>query len=790
MSLADFSTQAELFSTAGLSASMFAPTDRYRLFAKLVYPRLVATRATLEKCYCLENGREALEPVLMLGASILEYLDGVPDRQAVEMLHYHAGWNFALNRQLGDPVFHPTSLANFRDRLHENKQSALGFTTILEALEAAGLVARQSRQRPDSTQMFGRVAKMSRLDCVRESLRLALKELEEGLPAEARPGFWVGLWQRYVESQVDYRVSAETLGRKLAEAGTDAWQLLEWLGQQAEASRAPSGPQVELLRRVFAEQFDLRPGEATPATKENVVAPASGGPAAVEAPAGTAATISVPREANSVPSASSSPVAPPSQQAELLKAGVAEPAPAPAQASGASDPNLSASGQPKDCPAQSQPAASGAEVQSENKKPWASDRVQPPHEQDATHAATGQGEQTKEQAPPAAKEIIVAPASGGPAAAEAPAGTAATIRVPPEVDSVPCASSSPVAPPNPPAELLRAGTTEPAPVPAQASSAPDPSLPASGQPSDPSLESPPAASGLEVQPKDKKQLASDRVQNPHEPEATYAAKGQGDHWKEHVGYKIQVAETVCEATLAPGEPTRNFIVGIVTHPAYESDEAGAAKMEAEQAAMGLDKPPVQYVDGAYISAQKLVEAAAAGLELIGPAPPPATNNEGRFTSDLFRVEVEQRRATCPAGHQNTQCSRLEEQATKRVSFRFEWDTPTCAACPLRGQCIKGTHQHRTLVVGEHHTALQTRRQEQRTEPFKQRMKHRNGIEGTQSELVRGHGVRHARYRGLAKTKLQNYFTAAACNVKRWLRRAAWEMGQEAVAKPSLAAKAN
>src|ERR1035441_822542 len=95
MSVPHFSTQAELFSTAGLSGSLFAPTDRYRLFAKLVYPRLAAARATLEKGYCLENGRVALEPVLMLGASLLQYLDGVPDRQAVEMLRYHAGWNFA-----------------------------------------------------------------------------------------------------------------------------------------------------------------------------------------------------------------------------------------------------------------------------------------------------------------------------------------------------------------------------------------------------------------------------------------------------------------------------------------------------------------------------------------------------------------------------------------------------------------------------------------------------------------------------------------------------------------------
>ena len=67
MSLPNFSTQAELFSTAGLSASLFAQTDRYRLFAKLVYPPLAAARPALEKCYCPENGRVALEPVLMLG---------------------------------------------------------------------------------------------------------------------------------------------------------------------------------------------------------------------------------------------------------------------------------------------------------------------------------------------------------------------------------------------------------------------------------------------------------------------------------------------------------------------------------------------------------------------------------------------------------------------------------------------------------------------------------------------------------------------------------------------------
>ena len=71
--------------------------------------------------------------------------------------------------------------------------------------------------------------------------------------------------------------------------------------------------------------------------------------------------------------------------------------------------------------------------------------------------------------------------------------------------------------------------------------------------------------------------------------------------------------------------------------------------------------------------------------------------------------------------------------------------------------------------------------EQRTEEFKTKTHARNAIEGTQSELVRGHGLRRARYRGLAKVRLQNYLIGAACNVKRWIRREIWNLRQAASA---------
>jgi transposase len=538
VSLPQFSTQAELFSTAGLSSTLFASTDRYRIFARVVYPILAKARGELEECYCLDNGRVAIEPVLMLGVSILQYIDAMPDRKAVEMLQYHAGWNFALNRQLGDPLFHSTSLVNFRQRLLEKDKSALAFKAVLDALAEAGLVSRKSRQRLDSTQMFGLVSRMSRLDCVREALRLGLQELEASVAPESRPGFWLELWERYVESQADYRIAGEALARKLIEAGHDSKRLLDWaLGPERE--NCQPGPQLLLLQRVFHEQFELVESQAAPKNKER--------------------------------------------------------------------------------------------------------------------------------------------------------------------------------------------------------------------------------------------LNSDRVQNPNEPEATYAVKGQGQKKKDHVGYKVQVAETVTQAELAPGEPTQNFLTGIVTHAAHESDEAGALKMEAEQAQMGLEKPPVLYVDGAYVSGEKLAEAEGEGRVLMGPAQP-APGKDGRYTSEDFDIRVEERRGICPAGHVNTQCSRLEEEKSGKISYRFEWGQH-CADCPLRERCVGPEQKHRTLVVGEYHSPLQARRKEQKGEEFIREMKHRAGIEGTQSELVRAHGMRRARYRGLAKVRLQNYFAGAACNAKRWINRKIWEMSQ-------------
>src|SRR6266487_3869562 len=81
MSLPALDAQSQLFSTAALADEVFSATDRYRLFAQKIYPLLLEVREQVAKAYCADNGRPGIEPVWLLGVSLLQYLEGAPDRQ-------------------------------------------------------------------------------------------------------------------------------------------------------------------------------------------------------------------------------------------------------------------------------------------------------------------------------------------------------------------------------------------------------------------------------------------------------------------------------------------------------------------------------------------------------------------------------------------------------------------------------------------------------------------------------------------------------------------------------------
>lgn len=509
--------------------------ERFSFFAERILPELIKRRPDLEKMYCSDNGRPAEEPVRMMGATILQFMERMPDRQAAEACTFDLRWKLALGMETDEPAFHHASLVKFRERLLDHGIERLCFEAVVERMQAAGYLPKRNRQRLDSTHILGVVSHMSRLECVRQAMRLALEELSRDEKL-ARPATWPVWWERYVESRVDYKSSGEIIVQKMIQSGNDARETLGWMNGLPIGNR--DGKAARILRSVFEDNFE--PGAAGSITKRL------------------------------------------------------------AQPTGA-------------------------------------------------------------------------------------------------------------------------------------------------------------------------------IQNPHNPDAQWSSKDilKTKAW---VGHKAQVAETVQDEPRKTGEPTKSVIMSIVTQAASESDKAGMAAVFKEQELLGLAKPETLYADAGYVSGPSMAKASAEGFELMGPALPSA--NRGVYPSEAFEVNVERRYAVCPAGKTSTQCARMKAGKTGRVTCRFEW-CGCCQDCTLKVQCLHKGERDRMLRVNEHHTFSQARWRLMRTAEFKKDMHHRNGIEGTHSELVRGYGLRRARYRGNEKVRLQNYLIGAACNVKRWCRRVAWEAKQAA-----------
>jgi transposase len=247
--------QQSFFDVEFLLDGFFDDDNRYRLFREMILPALDEVRSELASMYCAENGRNCVEPVIVAGVTLLQFMDKVPDTKAIERLRLDLGWKYALGVALPYKGFDPTTLVHFRQRLVEHEKESLIFDAILGTLREAGLVRKRSKQRLDSTHVLGVVSSMSRLEVVRETLRLSLEMVEKEGMAGALPD-WGVLIERYRDCTIDWRrQTKEQLGGKMAQAGQDALALIKWLRAQPSALR--DHDKALLLERVFLEQFEL-----------------------------------------------------------------------------------------------------------------------------------------------------------------------------------------------------------------------------------------------------------------------------------------------------------------------------------------------------------------------------------------------------------------------------------------------------------------------------------------------------------------------------------------------------
>ena len=123
MSIKTVPPQRSFYHSAYLCQDLLGPTHRYRLFREKILPTLERLRPQLESLYCEDNGRPAVDPVILAGVMLLQFTEKVPDRGAAEHIVFHLGWKYALDLELTYGGFHPTVLVYFRDRLEEQKPS-------------------------------------------------------------------------------------------------------------------------------------------------------------------------------------------------------------------------------------------------------------------------------------------------------------------------------------------------------------------------------------------------------------------------------------------------------------------------------------------------------------------------------------------------------------------------------------------------------------------------------------------------------------------------------------------
>ena len=238
-----------------LVAHLFDESTREGRFKRVVMPVLWGLRDRLTALYAPGRGRPAIEPVLLLAVTLLQFVENKTDRAAAQSVRCDMGWKFILGLPLDHEGIHATTLVKFRNRLVAAGMDRLVFDGVVAALREAGLVRRNARRRLDSTHILGAVAALSRNELVRETLRLALDALDGQGRLAALPQR-DALLERYVHARVTWGIltKAEREEKFLA-AGRDALVLIRWARLQGPAVRGCDA--VLMLEQVVLEQYVL-----------------------------------------------------------------------------------------------------------------------------------------------------------------------------------------------------------------------------------------------------------------------------------------------------------------------------------------------------------------------------------------------------------------------------------------------------------------------------------------------------------------------------------------------------
>ena len=210
------------------------------------------------------RGQPAEAPWRLALVLVLQYVDGLTDRQAADAIRGRIDWKYALGLELTDAGIDASVLSEFRARVVAGGAEALLLDALLELCKQRGWVKAGGKQRTDSTHVLARVRSLSNLECVGETLRAVLNDLAQ-VDAEWLAQQISTEWlDRYVHRVENYRLpKAESQRRALAEQiGADGLHLLRALEQAGTPAQVQQLDSVQLLRQVWQQYYEVREGQA------------------------------------------------------------------------------------------------------------------------------------------------------------------------------------------------------------------------------------------------------------------------------------------------------------------------------------------------------------------------------------------------------------------------------------------------------------------------------------------------------------------------------------------------
>lgn len=203
------------------------------------------------------RGHPSISPARLAVVLVLQFAEGMTDRQAADAVRGRVDWKFCLSMELTDPGFDASVLSEFRARLAEGDRAELLLARMLEVLRKHDLLAKGGRQRTDATHVLASMRLLNRLELAMETLRAALESLSVMAPAWLVDQASAAWWDRYAQRASDYRLpKGEAARAELSRAvGTDGYRLLD----AVHATDAPvwlrEVPALGVLRQVWLQQY-------------------------------------------------------------------------------------------------------------------------------------------------------------------------------------------------------------------------------------------------------------------------------------------------------------------------------------------------------------------------------------------------------------------------------------------------------------------------------------------------------------------------------------------------------